>query len=191
MKVVAINGSPRTQGNTHELIKTVFAALEIEGIETEIIQVGAKNIKGCIACYKCFDNKDKKCAINNDIANEVISKILSADALILGSPTYFTDITAELKALIDRLGLVAIANGGLLRHKVGAAVIAVRRGGGIHAFDTINHLFQISQMFIVGSTYWNLGFGREKGEVLNDNEGLNNMTNLGQSLAFLLKKLKI
>ncbi|MBU1045261.1 MAG: flavodoxin family protein [Candidatus Omnitrophica bacterium] len=189
MKVLAINGSPRLNGNTDELIKTVFTALEAEGIETECIQIGAKNIKGCIACYKCFENKDKKCAVKNDIANEVITKILEADGLILASPTYFTDITAELKALIDRLGLVAIANGGLLRHKVGAAVIAVRRGGGIHAFDTINHLFQISQMFIVGSTYWNLGFGRNKGEVLGDDEGLKNMTNLGQSMAFLLKKL--
>ncbi|MFH1061501.1 MAG: flavodoxin family protein [Candidatus Omnitrophota bacterium] len=189
MKVLAINGSPRVQGNTHELIKKVFVSLEAEGIQTEIIQVGGKNIKGCIACYKCFENKDKKCAVKNDICNSVIEKMFEADGLILGSPTYFTDVTAELKALIDRTGFVSGANGGLLRHKVGAAVVAVRRGGGIHAFDTMNHLFQISQMFIVGSTYWNLGFGREKGEVLNDNEGMNNMTNLGQSMAFLLKKL--
>jgi multimeric flavodoxin WrbA len=189
MKVLAINGSPRVNGNTQELIGKVFKSLAAEGIETESIQIGGKNIKGCIACYKCFENKDKKCAVNNDICNQVLEKMFAADGLILGSPTYFTDITPELKALIDRSGFVSKANGGLFRHKVGAAVIAVRRGGGIHAFDTINHLFQISQMFIVGSTYWNMGYGREKGEVLNDNEGLNNMDDLGLSMAFLLKKL--
>lgn len=189
MKVLGINGSPREKGNTQELIEKVFAVLEAEGIKTEIIQVGGKNIRGCIACYKCFENKDRKCAVQNDICNSVIEKMFAADGLILGSPTYFTSVSAELKALIDRSGFVSVANGGLLRHKIGAAVVAVRRGGGTHAFDTMNHLFQISQMFIVGSTYWNLGFGREKGEVLNDSEGMNNMNNLGQSMAFLLKKL--
>ncbi len=190
MKVLAINGSPRVNGNTNELIKAVFKPLQTEGIETEVVQIGMKNIKGCVACYKCFENKDKRCLMSNDIVNDLMAKVFDADGIILASPTYFTDITAELKAFIDRIGLVSIANGGLLRHKVGAAVIALRRGGSIHAFDTINHLFQISQMFIVGSTYWNFGVGREKGEVLNDNEGLTNMDNLGQSMAFLLKKLQ-
>jgi len=189
MKVVGINGSPRKDGNTHDLIKKVFEPLESDGIETEFIQLGGKNIRGCIACYKCFTNKDKKCAVGNDICNEVIEKMFKADGIILGSPTYFTDVTAELKALIDRSGLVAVANGGLLRHKVAAAVVAVRRGGGVHVFDTINHLFQMSQMFIVGSTYWNLGFGREKGEAEKDTEGINNMINIGTSMAFLLKKI--
>jgi len=189
MKVVGINGSPRKDGNTHDLIEKVLDVLQSEGIETEFVQLGGKNIKGCTACYKCFENKDKRCSVKNDICNEVIEKMIEADGIVLGSPTYFTNVSAELKALIDRSGLVAVANGGLFRHKVGAAVVAVRRGGGIHVFDSINHLFQMSQMFVVGSTYWNLGFGREKGEVNNDTEGMNNMTDLATSMAFLLKKI--
>jgi multimeric flavodoxin WrbA len=189
VKVVGINGSPRKDGNTHDLIKKVFEVLQSEGIETEFIQLGGKNIKGCITCYKCFENKDKRCAVKNDICNELIEKMIEADGFILGSPTYFTSVSAELKALIDRSGLVAVANGGLFRHKVDTAVVAVRRGGGIHVFDTINHLFQMSQMFIVGSTYWNLGFGFDKGDVRKDTEGINNMTDLGKSIAFLLKKI--
>ncbi|MCP4649960.1 MAG: flavodoxin family protein [PVC group bacterium] len=190
MKVIGINGSPRKDGNTQKLIEKVFEALKTEGIETELIQVGGKNIKGCIACYRCAENKDKRCAVTNDICNEVLEKMLEADAIILGSPTYFTSVTAELKALIDRSGIVAVVNGGLFRHKIGAAVVAVRRGGGIHCFDTINHLFQMSQMFVVGSTYWNLGFGRNPGEITNDAEGLKNMADLGKSMAFLLKKIQ-
>lgn len=189
MKVVGINGSPRKDGNTHDLINMVFKILQAEGIETEFVQLGGKNIKGCTACYKCFENKDKRCAVKNDIFNEVMEKMIEADGIVLGSPTYFTNVSAELKALIDRSGLVAVANGGLFRHKVGAAVVAVRRGGGIHVFDSINHLFQMSQMFVVGSTYWNLGFGREKGDVNKDTEGINNMTDLATSMAFLLKKI--
>ena len=190
MKVIGINGSPRKEGNTHDLINKVFEVLQAEDIETEFIQLGGKNIKGCIACYKCKENKDKRCAVNNDICNEVIEKMWEADGIILGSPTYFTSVTAELKALIDRSGFVAVQNGGLLRHKVGAAVVAVRRGGGILVFDTINHLFQMSQMFVVGSTYWNLGFGLSEGDVQHDAEGLANMADLGTSMAHLLKKLK-
>ena len=189
MKVIGINGSPRKDGNTHDLIKKVLEVVQSEGIETEFIQLGGKNIKGCIACFKCFENKDKRCAVKNDICNEVIEKMIEADAFIFGSPTYFTDVSTELKALIDRSGLVASANEGLFRHKVGAAVVAVRRGGGIHVFDTINHLFQKSQMFIVGSTYWNLGFGLNKGDVKEDTEGINNMVDLGKSIVFLLKKI--
>jgi len=189
MKVLGINGSPRKNGNTHEMIVKVFEVLKAEGIQTELIQVGGKKIKGCIACLKCFENKDKRCSVKNDIFNEIFEKMIDANGLILGSPTYFTDVSAELKALIDRSGLVAVANEGLFRHKVGAAVVAVRRGGGVHVFDTINHLFQMSQMFVVGSTYWNLGFGYDKGDVRNDTEGINNMIDLGKSMAFLLKKI--
>lgn len=189
MKVVGINGSPRKDGNTHDLVKKVLAAVEKEGVETEFIQLGGRNIRGCIACYQCFEHKDKKCVVKGDVANELIEKMIEADGIVLGSPTYFTSVTAELKALIDRSGLVSVANGGLFRHKVGAAVVAVRRGGGVHVFDTINHLFQMTQMFIVGSTYWNLGFGLNKGETKNDDEGNRNMEDLGTSLAYLVKKL--
>jgi multimeric flavodoxin WrbA len=185
MKAVAINGSPRKGGNTEILLKKVLDALESAGWETELIQVGGKNIHGCLACYKCFDRKNLKCAREDDIFNEVMGKLLTADALIFGSPTYFTDVTAELKALIDRSGLVSLANGRALRRKIGAAVVAMRRGGATHVFDTINHLFLMSGMIIPGSTYWNIGVGREKGEVLNDEEGMRNMLDLAETIAWL------
>ena len=190
MKVLGINGSPRKEGNTSKLILKAFEPLEQAGIETEMVQIGGSNIRGCRSCYRCIELKDRQCSTNNDIFNELFNKIIAADGLILASPTYFADITPELKALIDRAGFVSRVNGNLLRHKPGAAIVSLRRGGGLHAFDTINHLFQISGMFTVGSTYWNLGFGgREGSEVENDREGMENMADLGQSMAFLLKKL--
>jgi multimeric flavodoxin WrbA len=189
MKVVAFNGSPRKDGNTASLIRHVLAELEKEGIETEIVQVGGKSIHGCTACMKCFENKDRKCVIDKDIVNDCIEKMVEADGIILASPTYFADLTPELKALIDRSGLVAGANGGLFKRKVGAAIVAVRRAGSIHAFDSINHLFTITQMIIPGSSYWNIGMGRAEGEVEQDEEGIRTMQTLGQNMAWLLKKL--
>jgi multimeric flavodoxin WrbA len=153
MKVVAFNGSPRKEGNTATLIKHVLDELEKEKIETETVQIGGKSIHGCTACGKCVENKDKKCVIDKDIVNDCIEKILEADGIILASPTYFADLTPELKALIDRAGFVVGANSWMLRHKVGAAVVAVRRARSIHVFDSINHLFTISQMIIPGSSY--------------------------------------
>jgi multimeric flavodoxin WrbA len=189
MKVVAFNGSPRKEGNTSILIRYVLAELAAEGIETEIVQVGGKIIRGCQACYKCFENKDFECSMKNDIANDCVAKMREADGIILGSPTYFADITPELKALIDRSGFVDGANGNFMNRKVGAAVIAVRRGGQIHAFDTINHFFLIKQMIIPGSNYWNHGIGRNPGEVENDVEGIGTMKLLGKNMAWLLKKI--
>lgn len=189
MRVVAFNGSPRKDGNTARLIQRVFAELEAEGIETELVQLGGERIHGCVACYSCFTNQDRRCAMADDMANTFIEKMLGADGIILGSPTYFADITPETKALIDRAGLVARANGDLFQRKVGAAVVAVRRGGAIHAFDSINHFFLITQMIIPGSIYWNMAIGREKGEVENDDEGQRTMVTLGQNMAWLLKKL--
>lgn len=190
MKVLAINGSPRKGGNTEIQLKKVLAELEKEGIETELVQIGGKAIRGCMACGKCFENQDKKCVISKDPINEIMQKMDEADGILLGSPTYFTDVTTEMKAVIDRCGYIALANGALLKHKVGAAVVAVRRGGATHVFDTMNHFFQINQMFLVGSTYWNMCYGRNPGEVNNDEEGMKNMENLGQSMAYLLKKLQ-
>jgi multimeric flavodoxin WrbA len=188
MKVVAFNGSPRKDGNTACLIKHVFEALQAEGVETELIQLGGNLVHGCTACYKCFEKKDGRCVIQKDIVNDCIETMRQADGIILASPTYFADITPELKALIDRVGLVSMANGGFLKRKVGGAVVAVRRAGSIHAFDTINHLFLICEMIIPGSCYWNMGVGREKGEVENDEEGIKTMTTLGENMAWLLKK---
>ena len=151
MKVVGFNGSARKDGNTAILINYVFGELENAGIETEMVQLSGKDIHGCRACFKCFNNRDGHCAVDNDYLNECIDKMTQADGIILGSPTYFTDVSAEMKALIDRAGLVAKANGDMFKRKVGAAVVAVRRAGSIHVFDSINHFFLISQMIVPGS----------------------------------------
>jgi len=189
MKVVAFNGSARKEGNTALLINYVLDELGKEGIETEVYHLAGRRIQGCRACLKCFKNKDQRCAVKKDVLNECIEKMLEADGIILGSPTYFTDVSAEMKALIDRAGFVAKANGDMLRLKVGAAVVAVRRAGSIHVFDTINHFFLISQMIIPGSRYWNMGIGLAPGDVEKDEEGKLIMKTLGQNMAWLLKRL--
>lgn len=186
MKVVAFNGSARLDGNTAILIRHVFEELKKCGIETELIQLAGKKIQGCTACYKCFSNKDKKCAITDDVVGECIKKMLEADGIILGSPTYFADCSASMKALIERCGMVARANGDMFRRKVGAAVVSVRRSGAIHTFDSLNHFFSIGQMIITGSSYWNIGIGREAKEVEKDQEGISTMRNLGINMAWLL-----
>ena len=188
MKVFAFNGSARKDGNTAKLIREVFAELDTEGIETEMIQLAGKTIRGCTACGKCFENKNQRCAIDNDYANECIEKMLEADGIILASPTYFADVTSEIKALIDRAGYVSRANPDMLKRKVGAAVVAVRRAGSIHTFDSINHFFLISQMIVPGSSYWNLGIGRAIGDVEQDKEGMETMRTLGRNMAWLLKR---
>jgi len=189
MKVLAINGSPRKNGNTALLIDTVFAELKKEGIETEQVQLGGKKIHGCMACMKCFENQNKRCSMDNDILNVLVTKMFEADGIIIGSPTYFANVSSEVKALIDRAGLVAIANGYMLKRKVGAAVIAVRRAGATDAFDAINKFFFINQVIVPGSVYWNLGLGQEEKEAGNDEEGLNTMKILGENMAWLLKKI--
>jgi len=188
MKVIAFNGSARKNGNTAILIREVFSELQEEDISTEMIQLAGKTIHGCIACGKCFDNQNRRCAIDNDVANECIEKMLESDGIILGSPTYFTDVTTEMKALIDRAGYVARANPDMFKRKIGAAVVAVRRAGSIHTFDTLNHFFLISQMIVPGSSYWNIGIGRAIGDVEQDEEGLETMRTLGRNMAWLLKK---
>ena len=189
MKVVGINGSARKGGNTAMLIEAAFAPLRDAGVECELIELAAKDVRGCTVCRKCFELKDQRCHGRKDYLNEIMPKIWEADAIILGSPTYFADVTPEIKAFMDRVGYVSIANGGLLGRRPGAAVVAVRRGGGIHVFDSLNHWFGIAQMITVGSTYWNLGYGREKGEVAEDAEAMRNMANLGENMAWLLGKL--
>jgi len=185
MKAVAINGSPRKRGNTEILLQKVLAPLAAAGWKTEFVQMGGKPIRGCQACYQCFKKKNSRCSQKDDFFNPCFEKMVAADAIILGSPTYFTDVSAEMKALLDRAGLVALANGGLFRGKIGAAVVAVRRGGGTHAFDTMNHMFLMSGAIVPGSTYWNLGFGLDKGEVAKDDEASRNMKDLGETIAWL------
>ncbi len=189
MKVVAFNGSPRPDGNTYTLLTKVLAPLQAAGIETEIVQIGGKPVHGCMACMACRTKNPGRCVINNDFVNECVQKCREADAIIIGSPTYYSDVTTEVKAFIDRVGYV-LGPEGVLKRKPAAAVLAVRRGGAVHALDTINHFFMINGMFIVSGTYWNMGYGREKGECLNDEEGLRNMQSLGENMAWLLNKIK-
>ncbi len=190
MKVVAINGSPRRDGNTAILIKEVFKVLENHGIETELIQLRNKPVHGCTACMKCREIQDGKCHIKNDHLNLCLQKMVEADGIIIGSPVYFADVTTEIKALIDVAGYVTRANGFTLKRKIGAAVIAVRRGGALHAFETINNFFLINQMIVPGSSYWNFAFGRNPGEVVNDAEGMQTMQTLGENMAWLLQQVK-
>ncbi len=189
MKVFAINGSSRKNGNTSILIEKVFEPLRLEGIKCEQFQMAGHEVRGCRACYKCSSRKNRRCSYDGDIVNDCIAKMIEADAIILGSPVYVTDVSSEMKALIDRTCLVAKNNGNFLKFKVGAAVMAERRGGAIHAFDTMNHFFTISEMFVVGSNYWNFAFGLVKGDVYMDKEGLETMRVLGENMAWLLKKI--
>lgn len=190
MKVIAINGSPRRDGNTAILIKEVIKVLENHGIETELIQLGNKPVHGCTACMKCREIQDGNCHIKNDHLNLCLQKMVEADGIIIGSPVYFADVTTEIKALIDVAGYVTRANGFTLKRKIGAAVIAVRRGGALHAFETINNFFLINQMIVPGSSYWNFAFGRNPGEVVNDAEGMQTMQTLGENMAWLLQQVK-
>jgi multimeric flavodoxin WrbA len=189
MKVVAFNGSARKDGNTAILVREVFRALEAEGIETELVQLAGEQVRGCTACMRCMKEQNRRCAVDDDILNDCIEKMDGADGIILASPTYFADVSAETKALVDRAGFVAMANGGMFRRKVGAAVVAVRRAGAIHAFDTMNHFFFISEMVVPGSSYWNVGIGLDRGDVMGDGEGLRTMRVLGENMAWVMKKL--
>jgi multimeric flavodoxin WrbA len=190
VKVVAFNGSARKDGNTAILIRRVLQALEEEGIRTELIQLAGEQIRGCNACRSCYATKNKRCAIEDDNVNKYIRKMLKADGIIIGSPVYFSMMAPELKALSDRAFYVARANGDMFKRKVGVAVVAVRRAGGIPTFDAINHYFLISQMIIPASSYWNVGVGHKKGVVETDEEGMETMETLGKNMAWLIKKLK-
>jgi len=189
MKVVAFNGSPRPKGNTYQAIQTVLQELNQEGIQTELIQVGGHPIRGCLACYKCQEKKDRRCIQKDDPLNEYIEKMVEADGIILGSPVYFSDVTPEIKALIDRAGLVTRMNGDLLQRKVGAAIVSMRRAGGTHAFSSLNFFFLIGGMIVPGSSYWNIIQARSPEDFVKDSEGITIMQNLGKNMAWLLKKL--
>ena len=189
MKVVALNGSARKDGNTAMLIQVVFEELKKEGIETELIQLAGKNVQGCLACYKCFKNKDRRCSVDKDILNDIMARMEKAEGILLGSPTYFSDVTSGMRAFIERCGFVARANDYMFKGKVGAAVVAVRRAGSIQAFTSMNLFLHYMQMFMPGSSYWNIGIGRDPGDVMKDEEGIQTMKTLGQNMAWLLKKL--
>jgi len=189
MRVVAFSGSARKDGNTARMVREVFTELDKAGIETELVQLAGKPIQGCQACYLCKKNKDQQCSVTDDIVNECIEKMLAADVILLASPTYFADVSTEIKALIDRAGMVSRMNDDMLRRKLGAAISVARRGGAIHTFDSLNHFFLIGQMIVVGSSYWNIGFGGDKGEVEKDEEAMEVMRTLGINIAWLLERV--
>jgi multimeric flavodoxin WrbA len=186
MRVAAFNGSPNKEGNTYHALRIVADELGKEGIETEIIHVGNKLIRGCLACGKCRKNRDERC-VTRDEVNEWIMKMKEADGIILGSPVHFSSISATMKAFLDRAFYVAGNNGGLFRHKVGAAVVAVRRSGGLPAVDQLNHYLSYAEMIIPTSNYWNVIHGTAPGEALQDEEGVQIMRILGRNMAWLLK----
>lgn len=189
MKILAINGSPHPNGNTFTLLDTVLREANKQGVESEIYQLGGKPIRGCLACGKCSESQDRRCVQNDDVFNEVFEKMIAADAIVIGSPVYFSNMTPELKAILDRTVYVALANGGLLKRKIGAAVVAARRGGATHTFNSINMYFTISEMIIPGANYWNMGYGLYPGDVVKDEEGMNVMRVLGRNIAWLLEKI--
>jgi len=186
MKVIGFNGSPRKDGNTATLFGYLLREVEKEGIETELIQLSTKRIHGCIACYKCFKNRDQRCAVKDDAANEYIEKMATVQGIVLGSPSYFQDVTSEMKALIDRAGFVGMANGRMYKNKVGASVSCFRRTGGMHAVETMNHFFFSNEIIIAGRA---IGVARDKGEVKKDEEGIRLSQTLGHRIAWMVKKL--
>jgi multimeric flavodoxin WrbA len=188
MKVVAFNASPRPDGNTAAMLKAVLAELAQQGIETQLIHIGGAPLQGCTGCRKCYEMQNNRCIIN-DRLNDYLPALMEADGILLGSPVYYSDITTNMKSFIDRAGSVCRANNAALRRKVGAAVCAVRRAGAIHSLDTMHHLFLISEMLVVGSSYWNMSLSRDKGDFAQDAEGVKTMQVLGQNMAWILQKI--
>ena len=186
MKVVAFNGSPKKEGNTYHAIKMVAEELEKEKIEVEIIHVGNKVIRGCLACNGCVRNQNEKCVINDEV-NDWIQKMKEADGIILGSPVHYASVGATMKAFLDRASYVTSVNKSMLRHKVGAAVVAVRRSGGVPTFNMLNNYINYSEMLMPTSNYWNVIHGAAPGEVEQDEEGKQIMRVLGGNMAWLMR----
>jgi multimeric flavodoxin WrbA len=187
MKTLAINGSPREGGNTSRMLKRVLAVCEKSGIETEFYQAGGRPIQGCLACEKCFENPGK--CVTQDWIQDVYEKMKESDAILLGSPTYYGDLTPEIKAIMDRCGYLAMSEGGTLKRKIGAAVTAVRRAGGLHTLDSMQHFFLIQSMVVPGSSYWNMSLALEPSDFDADSEGIATMDTLGENIVWLLQKL--
>jgi multimeric flavodoxin WrbA len=187
MKVVAINGSPHKEGNTYQALKLVGLKLEENGIDFEILHVGNKAVRGCMACGKCRITRDGKCSIKTDPLNEWIQTIKDADGIVLGSPVFYSGVAGTMKSFLDRLFYVSLSNGNFFRHKVGAAVVAVRRTGGSSTLDTLNHYLTYSEMMLATSCYWNVIHGTSPGEAVQDGEGVQIMEVLGENMAWQLK----
>lgn len=190
MHVIAFNGSPRKGGNTSHMIVHLLATLQDEGISGEEIRIGGRALHGCTACGKCASEHPGRCTLTEDPVNEWIERMLAADAIVLASPTYFANVTPEMKAFIDRVGVVVRAGGQLLRRKVGAPVVVARRGGAMQTYNALMAFFGISQMIVPMSSYWNMGFGLERGKVDEDAEAIRTMQDLGSNMAYVLKALE-
>lgn len=188
MKVLGINSSARKDGNTAILMNKVFDALNQAGIETELVQLAGNVIEPCKACWACGGHGN--CVHRKDSFREIFEKMKEADGILLGSPVYSANVSANMQALLERAAVVGDMNPGLFTRKVGAAVTAARRGGALQAIDTMNHFFLNHEMYVAGSTYWNMGYGQMQGDVEKDQEALANMENLGQNMAYLLRALE-
>ena len=189
MKVLAINGSPRKEGNTYLGIRAAADALEEAGISCDILHVGHKVIRGCTMCDQCHKKKNERCAFDDGV-NEIIQQMKAADGIILAAPVYYAGIAGTMKALCDRAFYVSGTNGNLFRHKPGASLVALRRSGGVATFDQLNHYFTISEMPVVSSVYWNTLYGFAQGEALQDGEGLNTHRIVGRNMAWILKLME-
>ena len=187
IKVLAINGSPRHNGNTAHMLNTVLDVCKEAGFDTELYQAGGRTVRGCLACWGCEEHIGR-CSID-DWVNDIYKKMVEADAILLGSPTYFSDLTPEIKAIIDRCGFVSRNDDMSLSRKVGAAVSAVRRAGGIHTLNSMQHFFLINDMIVPGSSYWNMSLSRDIGDYDNDTEGIGTMKRLGENIVWLLEKI--
>ncbi|KAA6318808.1 2-amino-4-deoxychorismate dehydrogenase [termite gut metagenome] len=187
MKVIAIHGSPRKQGNSYYALTQVGKSLQAEGIDFEIVQVGDKFIQGCKACGKCKENKDGKCDITDDVVNDTLQKMKEADGIVLSTPVYYSGIAGTMKCFLDRVFSVSAANGRWFRHKVGASVVAVRRSGGSMAFDGLNRYLAMEEMLVPSSNYLNIIHGLDIGDAEHDTEGIQIMQLLGKNMAWMLK----
>ena len=187
ISVVLFNGSPRKGGNTETCLRRVQRGLESAGIRSEIVPIADKKIEPCRACYAC--EGQRRCAQEDDL-NDMIARMEAADGIIIGSPTWFGSVTGWVKNLIDRAGFVSRMNGHMYRGKVGAPVIALRRGGAVQVYNEIISFFAINHFYMVGSSYWNFAFGLEPGEAAHDAEGMRTMDDLAANMAHLLKALE-
>ncbi len=189
MKVTAFNGSPRKNGNTAAMLNQVLVNLAGKGFETELYQLGGRLIRGCNACDWCKTHPEKRCVFNDDCINECIGKMDESDVVLIGSPTYFSSMTAETKALIDRAGRICRAQG-LLRRKIGASVSPARRAGTMNVFHSINNFFLIQEMIVPGSTYWNVSLSTAEGDFAEDTEAVTVMNALSENIAWLAEKIR-
>jgi multimeric flavodoxin WrbA len=186
MKVLAINGSSHVKGNTAYAISLITDELKKSGIESEVLTIGKELVHGCTGCGRCYRERDEKCVFEDDIVNDVFKKLKDVDGLILGSPIHYAGMSGVISTFLDRLFYLNGANGNVLRHKVGVAIGAVRRSGGIPAVNQLNKYLEYSEMIIPTSNYWNVIHGHKPGEALKDEEGVQIMRILGKNMAWIM-----